>query len=286
VSGPNELLRVIPSTLGFHPQDSLVLIALAKGTNGALRVGPIARVDLPPSPHTVPAQDLVQSIARHADAIIVVSYSDNAHALVAADYAYEIELAASATNLPIRDCIRTGNTPSQELQEITDALGRTALPSRSSLADTLLPATSPALPPTASLSTTEVLYALSAATPPTAQDAANIAAALRNSDLRDDVLNAATAAPRTYLPGMLSAARQLPAGAPGDANLSSVISVTAYAGGDGATAQLAADRALSADPDNILAQISIRAQAVALTPQAIRSASANASAARARTGRR
>ncbi|HEX8520300.1 MAG TPA: DUF4192 family protein, partial [Pseudonocardia sp.] len=46
---PGELLAGVPFLLGFHPRESLVLLAL--GGSSGRRVGLVQRVDLPPPEH-------------------------------------------------------------------------------------------------------------------------------------------------------------------------------------------------------------------------------------------
>jgi len=71
VSGPQGLLAVVPTMLGFHPQESLVMLCL-RGRRR--RVGPVARVDLPPGRDRPLADHLAEHARRYADEVVVVSY--------------------------------------------------------------------------------------------------------------------------------------------------------------------------------------------------------------------
>ncbi len=71
VSGPQGLLAVVPTMLGFHPQESLVMLCL-RGPRR--RVGPVARVDLPPGRDRPLADHLAEHARRYADEVVVVSY--------------------------------------------------------------------------------------------------------------------------------------------------------------------------------------------------------------------
>lgn len=71
VSGPAGLLAVVPTMLGFHPSNSLVLMCLSGGRR---RVGPVARVDLPPGHDRPLAARLTSHALNHADEVVVISY--------------------------------------------------------------------------------------------------------------------------------------------------------------------------------------------------------------------
>jgi len=71
VSGPEGLLAAVPTMLGFHPRDSLVLLCL---TGPRRRVGPVARVDLPPGRDRALANQLTDHARRYADEVVLISY--------------------------------------------------------------------------------------------------------------------------------------------------------------------------------------------------------------------
>ena len=75
VSGPRGLLAVVPSMLGFHPQESVVMLCLHGPRR---RVGPVARVDLPPGRDRPLAEHLAEHARRYADEVVVVSYQSHA----------------------------------------------------------------------------------------------------------------------------------------------------------------------------------------------------------------
>ena len=71
VSGPQGLLAVVPTMLGFHPHESVVMLCLHGPRR---RVGPVARVDLPPGRDRPLAEHLAEHARRYADEVVVVSY--------------------------------------------------------------------------------------------------------------------------------------------------------------------------------------------------------------------
>jgi len=71
VSGPQGLLAVVPTMLGFHPRESVVMLCL-RGPRR--RVGPVARVDLPPGRDRPLADHLAEHACRYADEVVVISY--------------------------------------------------------------------------------------------------------------------------------------------------------------------------------------------------------------------
>jgi hypothetical protein len=71
VSGPEGLLAVVPTMLGFHPSNSLVLMCLSGYRR---RVGPVARVDLPPGHDRPLAARLTSHALNYADEVVVISY--------------------------------------------------------------------------------------------------------------------------------------------------------------------------------------------------------------------
>lgn len=78
VRGPADTLALVPYLLGFVPVESLVVVAVARGTT----FGPIFRLDLPDEEDRSSAADLVQGFLRkHGFAQVVVAvYSADAEA--------------------------------------------------------------------------------------------------------------------------------------------------------------------------------------------------------------
>jgi hypothetical protein len=74
ISGPGGLLATVPSMLGFHPTNSLVLMCL---TGDQRRVGPVARVDLPIGHDRAMAAHLTGHALNHADEVVVISYQNS-----------------------------------------------------------------------------------------------------------------------------------------------------------------------------------------------------------------
>lgn len=73
LSSPGEIVEAVPHLLGFHPQDSFVVMAL-KGKRR--RLGVVARLDLPGTEHAVACADYVVSVLTRdgASSAIVVCY--------------------------------------------------------------------------------------------------------------------------------------------------------------------------------------------------------------------
>ena len=74
ISGPAGLLAVVPSMLGFHPTNSLVLMCISGGRR---RVGPVARVDLAKGHDHAMAEHLTNHARNHADEVVVISYQNS-----------------------------------------------------------------------------------------------------------------------------------------------------------------------------------------------------------------
>lgn len=71
VSGPTGLLAAIPSVLGFHPEQSLVLLCLSGSRR---RIGPVVRVDLPTGRDPLLARMLARQAQAHGDDVAVITY--------------------------------------------------------------------------------------------------------------------------------------------------------------------------------------------------------------------
>lgn len=71
VSGVAGLLATVPSMLGFHPTNSLVLMCL---TGDRRQVGPVARVDLPYGHDREMAAQLTSHALNHADEVVLICY--------------------------------------------------------------------------------------------------------------------------------------------------------------------------------------------------------------------
>jgi len=75
ISGPADLVAVVPYLLSFHPQESLVAVFIASG-----RVVVTARLDLPPAEGAKQIAREIGSLAdrQRADEVIVLAYSSEA----------------------------------------------------------------------------------------------------------------------------------------------------------------------------------------------------------------
>lgn len=74
ISGPVGLLATVPTMLGFHPTNSLVLMCLSGQRR---RVGPVARVDLPPGHDRAMAKHLTLHALNHADEVVLICYQNS-----------------------------------------------------------------------------------------------------------------------------------------------------------------------------------------------------------------
>lgn len=71
LSGPAGLLAAVPTMLGFHPTDSIVLMCMNGDRN---TLGPVARVDLPPGRDRQLVAQLTGTALTHADRVAVICY--------------------------------------------------------------------------------------------------------------------------------------------------------------------------------------------------------------------
>lgn len=74
LSGPQGIVAAIEHCLGFTPEESLVLVCLAAPRD---RVGPVARIDLPPPGYPDEALlPMLECARRYADSAAIVCYHD------------------------------------------------------------------------------------------------------------------------------------------------------------------------------------------------------------------
>ena len=73
LSGPADVLTVLPYQMGFHPRDSLVAVSL-RGT----RMGLVQRIDLPPAGHVSDAVAAMLSPLRQdtPHAVMLIGFED------------------------------------------------------------------------------------------------------------------------------------------------------------------------------------------------------------------
>lgn len=155
LSGQDGMLTAIPAMLGFHPEESLVLVCLAGLRQ---RVGPVIRVDLRPpgqrfGAEVVGAEDLRWYARQYADQVALVCYTSRPGRPNLLD---KVESALRADDVDILDVVvvrhdhayRSGpdgtlsermavpgpNHPQVQLMTAASALqGRAILPDRSAL---------------------------------------------------------------------------------------------------------------------------------------------------------
>lgn len=73
LSGPQGIVAAVPHYLGFVPDESLVLICLTAPRG---RIGPVARIDLPPPGCGDVLIPMLECARQHADSVAVVCYHD------------------------------------------------------------------------------------------------------------------------------------------------------------------------------------------------------------------
>ena len=235
VSGRADVLAAVAALLGFHPASSLVLVCL---TGRHHRIGPVVRVDLDEHTGQIPAEVTVRLLgyaARYADAVIVVTYSDNPPDTD--------DLTAGLTLVcPVKDVITAPNTRQDvpaRLLAATVISGRAVLAGRAELARSvhhqqgLAPA-----PVLAELDTT------------TGRDAL-IARLLPDPDAVAVLVTAAQSVPDTD---------------PRAADVCAALALLAYRHGNGALAQVAVDRALRTAPDHRLCHLLLAVMSCGMRP--------------------
>ncbi len=112
--GPVDVLAALPYQLGYHPQDSLVVVALH-----GRRVGLVERLDLPPREHVAAAaRSLVGPLLREApDATLLVAYESAPGAAIPLLDALGRDLAASGVDVHDRLVVRDGRWYSLDCRE-------------------------------------------------------------------------------------------------------------------------------------------------------------------------
>jgi hypothetical protein len=101
VRTPSELIAMVPHLLGFHPQESLVVVPTD-------RPGPIARIDLPRTPddRQIVAHSLVTGYRASPGGVVILAFSSNEDATRAA---VDVVTARSSGVLHITDSMRIHN---------------------------------------------------------------------------------------------------------------------------------------------------------------------------------
>ena len=226
VSGAEGILSVIPSILGFHPADSVVVVGL-RGPNG--RVGPVSRLDLAHAQLDEPVERIAHTLRNHSDRAVVVFYG------AARDENHVVD-RLEAAGLPVVSVGFTGNEPqplNAQVQATSALNGRAVLPDRGALIASIEPTGAPPAPYTVAL--------LMRLTTP--------------AD-RDELLGEAIVGADVWLPNLIAACQQTPDAVGTEAaNLLAVTGIVAYRTGDGALANAALDRAFRIEPGHRLAAL-------------------------------
>ena len=306
LAGPGELAAALPVLLGFVPQESLVLVCLQ-----GRRVGLIARYDLPPPEHDgVLAADVEARVraagAERACLLVCTDATGPAprEPLVTLLRGLPLDLldvvlvrAGRWRSYLCRDlaCCPPHGAP---LPEQAPALtlvraeaagqGRAVLPSRAALVDALRP---PELPPGRLAELAAVQQALTdevVSLRPAAcrarllaafEDAlrtgrgdVELALALADVLVRDEVLTWVLRREQPLYGLLLQLVRDTPA--PYDAPVCACLAWVAYQRGDGATARVALERALTTDPQHGLALLLREALDAQVAPRQLRAVAA------------
>lgn len=241
VDGQAGALGAAAALLGFNPTDSVVLMCLSGPRR---RIGPVIRLDLYHG--QIPAgsaEQLAAHAARHADEVIVMTFTDTGAAAAAAPdtAALVAALRPACTVLEVIDAANTPHEIPEQLLAATALSGRAVLPDRAALARSVAqtPTTHPADP--------------------------MIAAAMDNVTGRDQWLTTHGSDPAS-LPALVAAVQATGDTDPRIPHMCAALAVIAYRNGDGALAQVALDRALRSDPAHRLAQLMLAVMAAGLHP--------------------
>lgn len=239
VDGQAGALGAAAALLGFNPTYSVVLMCLSGPRR---RIGPVIRVDLDHG--QIPAgsaEQLAAHAARHADEVIVMTFTDTGAAAAPDTAALVAALRPACTVLEVIDAANTPHEVPADLLAATALSGRAVLPDRAALARSVAhtPTTHPADP--------------------------MILAAMDNVTGRDQWLTTHGSDPAS-LPALVAAAQTTGDTDPRIPNMCAALAVIAYRNGDGALAQVALDRALRSDPAHRLAQLMLAVMAAGLHP--------------------
>lgn len=304
VHGPADLLIAVPYLLGFHPQESLVLIGLAD-----TRVAVTARIDLSGLADAPVVADTLGAIKR-GDATAIVAAVFTEKVAPGAPIAVSLDEAAQRAGLQLMDtllvtrgrwrslgcansrCCPPQGTPMPTAPTALDAAatyaGLTALPNRDALTAMFnpLPERPDLTAPlehhhheqldavlhnrqhTSARSMIRALFAAQRAAQgdrmPTDDDAARYGVALQTYTVRDAVWLAVDDGRLDGIELWVNLARRLPS--PYDAPPLFLAAWRAWRDGDGALAGIAADLALRSDPGYSAADLLLAALARGIDP--------------------
>lgn len=302
LAGPADLLDAVPYLLGFHPADSLVLLGLDGA--GTYRLVVTVRIDLADLRSSAALVDALSAMRRGGAGLFVgVVYDDGREIL--SDFADTVSVTATDLDCEVLDVLRvvgdrwwslTCSDPSccppegrllppgtSQLSAEATYAGLSALPDRAALAATLAgqPDRERLLPLLESsaeraderdadaLLDSIFRVAAESGRPRWAglsdAQAVRFGLALRSIEVRDEVW---TALDRREIEGEAlwrELARRLPP--PYDAAPAFLAGWLAWRAGNGALANVAADRALDSDPDYSAAELLIMAVSAGLDPR-------------------
>lgn len=307
VSGHDGVLAAVPFLLGFHPEESLLVLTLT--SLDPQHLGPVSRIDLPEPPEIkAAAQQMIRPLAPQAKGVIVVGYSDRPHVrravellrLQAAGLGMRIVLAAWVSGgvarfLPEGNGYQhppvpvptSGHPVAQKLSAAHVLAGRSVMPDRESLRTSIV---GPRIPDDDAVRPAmEALDLLRTASPECiAAEAMAIARRALGEWTEDHCVRLDTATRLAVLVQEIEARDELIAEVMGPhhrswlamlisavglvpdplaAELCSVLALVAYRAGDGALAQIAVDRCLATDPDHRLSHLLIDLMACCLPPE-------------------
>jgi len=206
------------------------------------RIGPVIRVDLEAG--QVPAgtaELLAAHAARHAEAVLVITFTDPAAAAAPDTTALVSALRDVCTVLDVIDASNTPHQVPDELMAATVINGRAVLPDRAALARS-------------------VEHHPAAAPVPAA-----MAQAMGSKAGRDQYLITRRGNP-VAVSELLTAAQGAADGHRFTPNVCAALAVLAYRKGDGALAQVAVDRTMRLDSTHQLAQLMLAVMAAGLPP--------------------
>jgi len=146
VDGQAGALGAAAALLGFNPTDSVVVMCLSGPRR---QIGPVIRVDLDHG--QIPAgsaEQLAAHAARHADEVIVMTFTDTGAAAAPDTAALVAALRPACTVLEVIDAANTPHEVPEQLLVATALSGRAVLPDRAALARSVAhtPTTHPADP--------------------------------------------------------------------------------------------------------------------------------------------
>jgi len=298
ISGPGDLLAAVPRLLGFHPEESLVIIGLADGQLIAT-----ARMDLTDCSKHV-EQTVGAMVRGGATELVGAVFTATRAGLDAplphTDIVDRLDAAAKDADVQVRDCLLVSNgrrwsytctsagccppegtiLPSGPGVFEADAtvLGMTVAPNRAALRerftklpDTITPLLSPELEAPLGFTVGELLGAAAKAerpgkaTFPSDEDAARFAVALTRYPVRDALWLAIDEEAIKGGELWLDLARRLPS--PYDAPALFLYAWGTWRQGDGTVAGMAAQLAVESDPKYSAADLLLVALAQGVDPR-------------------